>query len=879
MADIIGQETWSANGKSYVIKVTEPGATVTENAISIVSPVMLRKGDPNAGPLQPILASQLSFTIRDNSKLFQAAITDKELGDIVLEFTEDGNTLFKGFVIPEYQRNLIYETNPTYNVSAYDGINGLQGITYDQVGTQTVREQLYNISNKIGLSLQLNSFFDWEATGADSSTDDVDKLRICVEQLLSDEGATYYDMLELLCEFYTAQFFQEDGEWYFMQRHLRGATMTNYPTNSAGGSLTDETANFIFNVSNSTLHRRDSFFDKYPASSRVVSKHVYPNYLIKNPDWVEGNKYWDNNNQDEANGTNRRITGNDGYLRQVIGTTFIISDSPNDRLGFDFSVSINVASGTGTHDVDYCKVTAKAPDGSVWYLTGASAWQATTETYISRSIDFGTFSGGTDTFLASFVTPIMPDEPIQITIELFFDKDASGSAVDLNYIEFGPINMIHIKPDEADDVFRATEYSVTEETGKLGDSIEDTYRIGDTDNSTFYGVGVFEYYDGSSWLPTQTWAPDSVPIHKKRTDQIKDQVDERLEVYDFSHAFGEDPKLYNTFSYNPDSLATGKAYVPTFIEKEYTKNGKVKAISSSRELLDSVVATAVPANAVYFSNATKIKKAPIEDSGTYTIETLVSSITSGRTIDQLRVDESAGYMFAKEYVTASTDDRHLRRYDLDGSNPTDIVSWTSSPTFKLAAFSLARVAQKIYCMEVETATNGYRVTRRAYDGTLEATLFTDADHVSGASGHGIGLSPDELYVFWRSKSGTNDRFYKHTIADVSEVSIQDITEDPVNGYDNGHDEYRFDPNIAQGVFLNIDLNLRSLAFPDGGNESTIATTIVNTTDLAIERSRQWLVTVTSSSRDDIQKSNYDGSSPTTVIEDTEAITSLDLGFN
>ena len=74
MADIIGQETWTAKGKDYVIKVTEPGATVTENAISIISPVRLRKGKPNSSPLEPILASQLEFTIRDNNKLFRTAL-------------------------------------------------------------------------------------------------------------------------------------------------------------------------------------------------------------------------------------------------------------------------------------------------------------------------------------------------------------------------------------------------------------------------------------------------------------------------------------------------------------------------------------------------------------------------------------------------------------------------------------------------------------------------------------------------------------------------------------------------------------------------------------------------------------------------------------
>lgn len=282
---------------------------------------------------------------------------------------------------------------------------------------------------------------------------------------------------------------------------------------------------------------------------------------------------------------------------------------------------------------------------------------------------------------------------------------------------------------------------------------------------------------------------------------------------------------------------------------------------------------------VYFSNSDKIKKAAILDSGSYTIETIKSSITTGRSIDEIRVDEGDGWIFVKETVDSSTDDRYLVRYKIDGTDQNDIVSWTSSPTYKLAAFALARQSSKIYCMEVTVATNGYRVTRRDYDGTLEATLFTDSDHVAGAQGHGIAVSSDETYIFFRSKSGTNDNFYRHQISNGAEVDIHDITDNPVNGYDNGHDGYAVDSDVANGIFININENLATIPYPAGGSQSSIGTTTVQTNDIALDRSKQKFYTITAAGTDDIQVSNYDGSSPTTVIEDTESITSLDLGFN
>ena len=282
---------------------------------------------------------------------------------------------------------------------------------------------------------------------------------------------------------------------------------------------------------------------------------------------------------------------------------------------------------------------------------------------------------------------------------------------------------------------------------------------------------------------------------------------------------------------------------------------------------------------VYYSSAAKIKKAAIATSGTYTITTLVTAVTTGREIDKIAADESKGWIFTKEIVTASSDDRHLVRRALDGSGATDIASWTSTPTYKLASFVLARTAQKIYCMEVTVATNGYRVTRRDYDGTLEETLFTDASHVSGAQGQGIGIGADEVFLFWRSKSGTNDNFYKFELATDTETDIHDITQNPGIGYDNDHDEYAIDPNDANGIFCNISGTMFTIPYSGGGSQTAIPTTITQTQNIVLDRSQLKFYTVEGANKFDIQHSNYDGSSPTVVVEDSEIITSLDLGFN
>ena len=77
---------------------------------------------------------------------------------------------------------------------------------------------------------------------------------------------------------------------------------------------------------------------------------------------------------------------------------------------------------------------------------------------------------------------------MRITLTLRLDKSATGNPAHINHVEFGPIKAQHLKPDEIDDVFRATEFKVTEETGRPGGDLEEELSIGDTDRNTFFGA-------------------------------------------------------------------------------------------------------------------------------------------------------------------------------------------------------------------------------------------------------------------------------------------------------------------------------------------------------------------------------------------------------
>lgn len=757
MADIIGQETWTANGKAYVIKVTEPGATVTENAISITSPITIRRGDMNYEALEPILETQLFFTIRDNSKLFQTAIKGKDIGDIVLEFTEDGTTLFKGYIIPEFNKNLVYEENPTFNVTAYDGINGLKGFFYDQTGKQTIREQLYNITNKIGLSLPLNMFFESKELSALGSVEAPDSTRLRAENFM-DEGS-YYDALVTMCEFHNAQFFQREGEWYFMQRQLRGSVMKKYPTDAAGSAGTSTTVDYLYETTEDTLHREQTYLFDWPAKSRIESVHKLQNYGFKNGDFTQGSRYWNAISGSPVD-DKWEIDTHEDYIEQEVGHTFRTTTASLDtiKVHIKFEVDINPsASGNGV--ISWGEVIAEDTQGNTRWLTDAGAWSAS-QAYLTH--DIGTMTGGTTVDVTTAqASLIVPFDPTRITVR--FTHFNGSEAVNPNQIidatRFVEAWITHVTPDPEDDINRPEEFVYSQETGKLGEAVSHEFQIGDRSDN-FIAPGVMEYFNGSSvWVPSNSWDIANRSYHEKRMLDRHDQVDERLGVFEASHKFGECPDLHNAIVYDDDGDGAGNVYVPTFVEKVYSRNAKVYTKTSSKQLLG---ATRIFAPAIYmvgdddhfytmekdFTGETDtgldLSSYSIIDIARNQVDGKIYGLSSDGTVYSWQSD---GTGFATAFSTGFTD---FTQISIDNANQHVVLSNHRAGTFNdfTYAYSLAGVQQ-------------WSWENRSGSSMLGATRWA-----SGGDGY--------VYIIDTGGSGNNKNLYKMRISDGLVEFLQTI---------------------------------------------------------------------------------------------------------
>jgi len=837
MADIIGQETWSADGKAYVIKVTEPGATVTENAISIVSPIRLRKGDINYEALEPHLESQINFTVRDNSKLFSDALLGKQIGDIVLEFTEDGSTIFKGYVVPEFQRSLIYKSNPSFRVSAYDGVAGLKGIDYDQGGNQTVREQIYNIANKIGLSLVTNIFFEDKEDGADASTEAPDALRLRMESLL--DGGTYYDALITLCEYYNAQFFQRNGEWFFMQRSLRGADMTKHVVNANGTSGTKATVDYIYKADTTLLHRETSFSSVWPAKSRIESVHTYVETGLRNGDFSQGARHWSDSNSEEV-ATGRKLDETSESLEQEVGLTFrqtTVTNRDRVNLTFNFSVEIDGAA-TGAGDIEYGIFKFIDLAGNERWLDATGGWNSTETTLKYNIADLATASSNpTTVYDGSFTSADFPFDPMGGTLKLIFEPliGANAWVTSITHVEY---QITHLRPEDDEEPPRPTEQVFGLETGELGDIESHEFIIGDG-NDDHIAPGVMEYFDGTDWLKTTDWDGSGQSYHELRMTSRHDQLKQRLRTIEVSHKFGEDIDLHQGVAFDLENQGAGQVYIPTFVEKTYSRNAKIHSRSAGKELLGALVSIPVAPTHIFWGDSDgDIKKAPINTTSyPWTPET-ITSITSGREFRNGAVDQSNGYIFTLE-VNTTSNLNYLMRRNLDGSNLTELLQWDTSGTDPQGwAMSLQRIAERVAVVVLQSPTSGnnYEVKTYEYDGTADGTIISQGGRTAGQA---IAFDETETYMVLADVLGSSKKILRVTVSDGTDFEIYSDFNQDGSGEDS---RFVIDTTEGKVWFTGPDgsnVKTTHYPFPGSGSETVWKTNTdgINAWGLAIDRSR------------------------------------------
>lgn len=873
------KETWTINSVVHTIEIHEVGVTHTTLDLDIISDVRVIKGDAGYDHFEPILESQIMFMIRDSSKTVRAFFAGKKIGDLKLTFTVGSTVEFVGFVVPEFQRYRQYLSNPSMSIRAFDGIAGLKGFSYDQGGAQTVRDQLFNIFNKIGLTLASQNYFEWKHNGADVSTEPPDALRVRVENLIKG-GGSYYDALETIARFYNAQAFQRQGEWFFMQRALRGATMTNRPTTSAGAGGTAVSVDHRFLVLNLAAHREETYFFERPALARVISRHSYDEYKLRNGDFTQGLSFWENSGGSIVAGDKWEGDADGSYVQQEIGLTFQITKSdPNgrDRVTVHVTFEVDVdAAATGTGTLSYAEVIATEQDGTQHWMTTSQTWSATQVYLTQGGLDLDANAGSTVTYTdVVYQSGTMPAEPLKISVKLIHFEDPGVGSPYINKTRFVEAWIVHLKPDDDVDIFRPEEEVVTLETAELGDEREDEFIIGDS-NADHMSPGVLEYYDGTDWLVTQDWDGAGETIHAKRAQDIVDQTDFRLKTIDVSHKYGEDVDLHNALVFDDDGDETADVYPLIFVEKNFRRNGKIHCKSTAVQLLDAVsvaidldylwwaafedAASPANINAVYKSTVpSDLLTLPWEtDSEPSDKEIInVGGASSSDAVLHLRVDRAQNVLF---YTGDTTNTCY--KSDLDGGGLTDsgLTAW---------GLAICVATQKLYIYNLST------FVEYDYNFSSIQTVRTKTVTVEGTPA--VDQSGTYMFSAMLNDGGTTDRIIRIDLSTLTKVNVVDMSSLTLASLDTA--EMLVDEVEGLVFFLSTGTPRKIYTFPYPGGGSLTQRIASAGRGMALDRGRRKIIY--SDTTGDIYQANYDGSNPEKIYDYTSnlEIYALDVGHS
>lgn len=598
-SEIIATVDWTAGGYDYTLDVEEIGGSADSNDLSIISPITVRRGDPNYGPLEPVLESVVSFRLRDAALYLRGQFASAGPNKHLINIARDSDTFFRGYIDTRFQSYLAWKDNPEFEVTAFDGLALLDGFPWLRAGDETLREQLFAILDLTGLDLPINIVMPWKHDGADSSTEPPDALRWRSEDWL-DEDSTYGDALRALCSAFDAQCFQRLGEWWFVQRAERGASMTVYPTDNTGAADTAYTYDPDYTATDAVLLRDVTEVIEYPITSLVTIKQRWIDRGLRNGGFeLLNSRYW------EDGGTGALATASGGwtmdtngdYVEQEVGHTLMAVSGTRDKLvvHLDFSMEVDAsASGTGTVGnafLDYLEIKLIEADGTVLYddgVTGGSnAWTGT-PTYVQYPFLLAASAGTTvsETDL-KWTTPVVPSSPCKIIVKFIFQSNPNSDGDYINSFTINRAWVYHARPDAEDDIERPAAFTYAQGNTLGGDHLEQEFILGDM-YDRHITPGVMQYYDGADWQFTTDWNGSGQKFHQKRLADIVAQVSDRVPGYVFGHLWGEDVDALSSVSYDPDGDGQRAVFLPVFEERIIHLVGKHSVRTAAYQLLGAV---------------------------------------------------------------------------------------------------------------------------------------------------------------------------------------------------------------------------------------------------------------------------------------------------
>lgn len=275
-----------------------------------------------------------------------------------------------------------------------------------------------------------------------------------------------------------------------------------------------------------------------------------------------------------------------------------------------------------------------------------------------------------------------------------------------------------------------------------------------------------------------------------------------------------------------------------------------------------------------------VYKATIADSAPWTA-VLVGSVDTGRSADDIYVDEANGLIFTME-SNAST--HYITKRTTSWTGKTDIVTRTASTNFIYSIF-IHRGTQKIFFIEKDSGS-GYKIFRCDYDGSNVTQL---ANLSGGQHGKTIVVDQSAVYLYWHHVDNVPFQNYLKRL-EIDTGTITDLDTSFLLSNSGDTEEAVIDETAGtvgkiwfSGVVspsTNEGIYECDLAAPT--TQTLISTTpVANHQAVTRDRVNGQIFYVQDSVEDNIYRVNDDGTNETLIINSTthNTVLSMDLGVD
>lgn len=539
------------------------------------------------------LRGEIQLQLFDPENYFRDKFKNNTPGKYYLKII-DGQKVHYGFPAANFISSKFWKALEVRTFVFGDGIKVLEVEANNYSGHTQLGDLFYNLLGDIPTpALPLNIVMNYTPVGVMGQGDILpQQIQVLPEDFLrKHEEPSKYDLLMELLRFFRFQIWQENGEWWIVQRSIRDSNPTLYKRNIGGWS--SDTLNSTINISRSDLRSEDSEDDELePVSdyTRTIEQQSYefetldPEFDISN--WTAGEPdFWPGTGNISHNTIGGGLQFDDKLpvRKQFISRVIRGGDTLNFKFNAEYTLADNLPQGTYIYGLAKIHAIDLGNQNQDYWLNNQGNW-GTTEGTISDNLTVDEFSYQKERTLEIDQPVQMPSGfrgVIEITLELTGDD-----VFDIPPIVYHQVNLTPLEISPAEDTFIV---SARLDEPSIINSEEDDFTT--TDLFMFSFSPTIKYFNGTEWVRVEDWdsqIPNQQSIHFAVLREYLQQRSTYLRLYTLQINHHLSPRLVDLITLT--DFEAGVNFIPFFIKRD-RRPGKLLLQIAEKVTTDQITVT------------------------------------------------------------------------------------------------------------------------------------------------------------------------------------------------------------------------------------------------------------------------------------------------